>query len=512
VAETVGLILLSATAATEIGTGVAGLGTLAASTIGGTSVATAVGGTAILAASIGLSYALSPTPNVPKPEAGSQALKQAIPPRIRGYWDSRLAGSYVLYHEANRTSYDVQAFHHGRVESILHFYLHDQEVTLSPDISGGGVGTVATVGADQFGGGRVQIEVKLGAASQTTSALFASDPDVNTLWTAGYRGDGIAYACLKCGAFATPELFSRGYPQGKPEISLVARCSPIWDPRDPAQDREDESTWVASPNPVLQLIDYLTRADGGMGLDLDTILPSAMLAQWMIEADICDEDVGGEARYESAGWYQFDNKPEDVIGKILATCDGHMLETGDGTLALTVGKYRAPTESSITDEHIFGFVLNHGHSDEETVNQLEITYTDPSQQYAQAQTDPVRDEVSIATTGVVRSRSLDLSWVQSPTQAERLGLRALVRLNTNKTGSFVTKLYGLRYLGKRWVNLNYTAVNGLQDCVVEIQSAEVNILTGRITWSFIRVGSLLIRLVFTERNNSMYVPVIFDDI
>jgi hypothetical protein len=79
---------------------------------------------------------------------------------------------------------------------------------------------------------------------------------------------------------------------------VVADCSPCWDPRDPAQHRNDETTWLYTSNPVIELIDYLTRVDGGMGLDLDTILPPAQLALWMIEADICDMTVGdaGERR------------------------------------------------------------------------------------------------------------------------------------------------------------------------------------------------------------------------
>lgn len=509
--EVVGSLIVAGATAAGAG-GVAGF-SFASTTVAGVSITTLAGTTAILTASIGLSYALSANPNMPKPEAGAMAIKQAIPPRVRGYWDNRLAGSYMLYEEANRTSYDVIAFHHGKVESIEHFYLHDQEVSLSPDISVGGVGTVATVGADQFGGSRVQIEIKLGGATQVTSALYSSDPDINTLWTADYRGDGVAYACLKCGAVVDPELFSRVYPQGKPELSVVARCSPVWDPRDPAQDREDDTTWIASPNPVLQLIDYMTRVDGGMGLDLDAILPPAMLDLWMVEADICDEEVSGSPRYECAIWYQFDNKPEDVINKILATCDGHMMETGEGTFALTVGKYREPTEPALTDQHFFGFTLNHGIPAEQRVNQLEINFTDPSQKYAPAQADPVRDEASIERTGKVNSQVLDLTGVQNEDQAIRLGWRALLRLNASKTGSFVTNLLGLEYLGKRWVNVDYqSGPNGLQNCVVEIQRAEVNQQDGRITWSWVRVIPPLARLDFSNPFNSQYVALVFDDI
>jgi hypothetical protein len=211
----------------------------------------------------------------------------------------------------------------------------------------------------------------------------------------------------------------------------------------------------------------------------------------MAEADICDMTVatssGVEKRYESHGWFRFDNNPEDVIGGILSTCDGWLAESGDGTLSLTVGVYRAPTDPALTDKHIFGFALNYGQADEQMVNELQISFTDPGALYVEVQADPWRDEDSIALTGIVRSQPIDLKWVQSVGQARRLADRAMQRLNPLMTGSFKTTLYGLRYLGQRWVPIQYPFVSGLQDCVVEIQDAEVDLLNGSITWQFIRI-------------------------
>lgn len=436
-----------------------------------------VGGAVTLSASIGLAYALN-NPNVPKPEAGSQPLKQAIPPRIRGYWDCRLAGYYMLFENGNRDSQDVMAFHSGKVESIQHVYLHDQEVAIVPSISGGGIGTVQTVGSDQFGGGHVQVDFKLGAASQTASTLLTSDPNINSIWTTDYKGNGIAYGVLKCGAVSDPEIYSRTYPQGLPLMSAVARCTPVWDPRDGAQDRNNDATWVASPNPVLQLINYLTTVDGGVGEDLDEILPPARLTEWMTEANLC------AGRYQSAGWYQFDNNPEDVINKILATCDGWMSEDGEGQLVLTVGVYREPTDPPLTEKHIIGFSVNYGIADEQIINRLDANYTSPALKYASDQVI-VRDEGSISEIGIERAKPLDLSWVQDPTQADLLGRHALLRLNPAKTGTLVTTLYGMRYLGKRWVKIQYPFVRGLEDCVVEIQDkTEVDLLGGKVTFSW----------------------------
>jgi hypothetical protein len=475
--ETVGLLILGAAGAGEVG-GIAGLGTLGTTTIGGASLASVVGATAIIGASIGLQYALN-NPNVPKPEDGSQPIKQAIPPRIRGYWDCRLGGYYMLCEAGNRNSQDVMAYHSGRIDSIRHIYLHDQEVSVVPDVSAGGFGTVQTVGSDQFGGGRVQVEFALGFNSQTAASSLTSDPNINAIWTSDFQGNGIAWGVLKCGAIADATLMSKTFPQGLPLMSVVARCSPVWGPNDPAQDRNDPLTWLASPSPVLQLIDYLTCVDGGLGEDLDEILPPARLAEWMTEADLCNP------RYQCAGFYTFETPPEAVINKFLASCDGWLSEDGEGQLVLTVGVYREPTEPPLTEKHILGFSVNYGIADEQIINQLDVTYTNPDLKYATDPIDPVRDEESISQIGIVRAKPLDLSWVQDPAQAQLLGRRALLRLNPAKSGTLVTTLYGMRYLGKRWVKIQYPFVNGLEDCVVEIQDrAEVDLLGGRVTFNW----------------------------
>jgi hypothetical protein len=490
-AETIGALILSAAGASEI-TGIAGLGTLAGTTIAGVSLATIVGTTAIIGVSIGLNYALKP--GLPKPEDGSQALKQALPPRIRGYGLNRLAGFYMLYEAAGpapASSYDVIAFHSGRVSSVAGFYFNDDVVVPSVAIPFGGIATIlGTYTDERYSHDAIHIDLKIGNPGQTASTLLTADPLINHVWTSNFVGNGIAYCAMVCNGSADTGLHTRVYPRGKPELSVVAECSPCWDPRDPAQARGDETTWLVSFNPVIQLIDYLTRVDGGMGLDYDTII-APNLAAWMVEADLCDETVptavDAERRYVSSGWFQFDNKPEDVIGGILSTCDGHLAESGDGTLSITVGVYRAPTGAPITEKHIFGFALNYGQADEQMVNQLEISFTDPALKYVSVQTEPWRDEDAIALTGVVRSQAIDLKWVQSNSQARRLADRAMQRLNPLMTGSFTTSLYGLNYLGKRWVPVQYPFVSGLQDCVVEIQNAEVDLLAGRIVWDFIRI-------------------------
>jgi hypothetical protein len=176
-------------------------------------------------------------------------------------------------------------------------------------------------------------------------------------------------------------------------------------------------------------------------------------------------------------------------------------------LALKVGLYRDPTVT-LTDEHILGFSASYGQADEQSVNEIDITFTDSDQKYAQVQTETLRDEEAISFSGQVRAQKLDLTWVQSNSQARRLALRAMQRFNPQMTGTLVTTLYGLRALGERWVAVQYPHVFGLQDCVVEIQDAEIDLQAGCVTFTYSRValGAIEAYDPYTDEGSPPTVP------
>ncbi|MBR0855673.1 phage tail protein [Bradyrhizobium liaoningense] len=487
-AETVGLLLLAPFAGSA---GIAGLGTVAGTTVFGVGLPVIVGTTAIVGVSIGLQYALN-NPNVPKPESGAQPLKQALAPRQRGYWINRLGGTYMLFLAAGGDSQDVLAFHSGRIEQALQVYLHDWPVSVSGTLAHGAYNTVVSPSGIYFQG--VNLQIFYGLDTQNCCDISVNAFNTSGVWTTDYAGKGIACICLNCGAAPDPEQFTKIYPQNLPLPSVVAKCAPVWDPRDGMQSVGDRNSWKASPNGPLQLMDFLTEADGGMGEERDILFPPAALAQWMAEADLCDADVGGRARYQSAGFYQFDNSPESVIGKLLASMDGWLGEAGDGSLVLTIGAYREPTDPPLTAEHIKGWRWRKGQPDEEAVNQLDVTFTSPAAGYVTDQIASIRDEDAISAAGIVRAKPLDLSWVQNADQADELGERAMLRLNPKISGTFVTTLYGLRYLGKRWVRVQFPKIKGMEDCVVEIKDkCEFDLLGGRVTlnWQVVDVAALL---------------------
>lgn len=449
----------------------------------GVSNATLIGSAILVGTTIGLQYALRP--GAPKPEDGAQPIKAPLQPRQRGYWDNRLSGAVMLAMTGGApptTAVMVAAFHQGPVDSIQAIYFDDDQVGATSSVTHGGY-TGSIIGPGGYYAD-ASLSIDMGLPGQVADTVLTGSVASGT-WTSAFVGTGIAYWGLIASAPGDPTQFAKLYPRGLPKPSVVARCSPVWDPRDGTQTLADPTTWKVSANPVLQLIDYLTLVDGGMGLDRDTILPASRLALWMDEADLCDADLGGgNIRFRSAGWYTFDTKPEDIIGKLTATFDGWMAPAGNGELALTVGVYRAPTDPPLQEHHIYDILLNHGTPDEQLVNQLDVSFTDPTKAYATNQIAPVRDEDSISLVGAVKNQPLDLSWVQWPNQAALLGTTAMLRINPKKSGTLIAKLYAMRYRGKRWIKLQFP-LPGIEDCVIEVQSLEADLLGGTVTITFI---------------------------
>lgn len=500
-AEVVGTIILEAL--------------LAEATIFGTTAvvssttATLVGSTVLIGGSLIAGAILQRPPSqagysVPGPSDGTQTLKQAVPARQFGYGRTRMGGVYMLYESTvGGFSYDVIALQHGRIEAINYRYLNDDLIILEGSGFVSGVYTNSAAGSAEryfnsvgggggvsIGGGNysyVRVQERLGAATETAySGLVTALPD---FWSNAHRGDGIASLFLQC-APTTEAGYFKTFPRGLPKLSVVADTTPVFDPRDAAQSRGDPTTWTASRNPVLQMLDLLTNSTHGLGLEWDDVVEPHLDAL-MAQADVCDEPVTlasglTEPRYRSSGFATFETDPVEIIGSILSACDGWMAERGDGTISMIVGKYAAPTVT-FTDAHIIGFSIEKGVPDEELVNELRFTYSAPGNDYREAAGDPWRDEDSITLVGKVRSQRLGLGWVQSHSQARRLVKRAMARNKAPMRGTLTTTLYGLVALGERWVALASTAVSDFENAVIEISRARVDITNGRVVFDWVLV-------------------------
>lgn len=419
---------------------------------------------AITAAVAAGAQALQSTPD---PETAKGSLKQAIPPRIRGYGRRRIGGSYMCWEAKDNYAYDVVAVHSGRIEAIEEVWSHDAKLVVRPD------GWVE--GGHGYGAGNndlIHLEWRLGLPTETAYPAIVAALGGAGVWTEGHRGDHIASLGVDY-HHAKKENLLADFPNGDPQWSVTARLSRIWDPRIEAQERENPdkpgAVHTASGNLALQILDFCCRLDG-MAMDYETEI-APVIEHWMGEADICDEAIplkggGTEPRYWGSGYYALPDEPQNTLDKMLAACDGRLLKDEFGLWRLWVGKQRAPTVH-LTDEDIADYDIQGDAAAFDAVNEIVPSFVSEAEKWTMVEAKPWTNAADVALRGRVLSQPLPLEWVNSRPLARRLAKRESIRQLADIRGVLVGKLSCVRAMGHRWISVDLSDL-GLEAVTIEV--------------------------------------------
>lgn len=451
-------------------------GTFFASAGYGTAAHAAIVGTLYYGGQIALSAAVSAGLNslaraqINTPEAGKITRRQPRPERVFlvGDW-TRVSGAYMLREtKANKLGVVLaQAEGPGEVRQI---WLNDDRVTL--------IGGWVQQGPDKrYGAGDlIQIDTRNGVETETAySQLFT---DFGDLWTSAHRGDGIQ-SLMMLAQHRSKESFNEHFPNGEP-IPSAERRAFCYDWRDPAQDRDDPTTWGPSANPVVWLVFIRWHR---LGLKWDRCI-APVLDALTAEADYCDDLVdkigGTEPRYTCSFSYGAAAEPQSYLDQLTATFDGWMTTDGRGRLVVKAGRYDEPTVT-ITADHILGYrgwrAFNYR---EDSVNVLKVSFVDPGKDYTEVECDPWRDEADIVAVGQEREQTLQLLGVGSLSQARRLAKRQMARLNAPRRGQILCDLHGLQAMGHRYIRVQNDELQSMADVVVEVMNIEIDPDAGQV--------------------------------
>ena len=413
---------------------------------------------ATTAITVGLNYLLMPKP--PKPADGKAPKLQAIPPVIFAVGECRVGGAYMLWEEKNGALYGVTALVGHASDSIIRIYFGETYITAISgsytDAAAGGVVTDTNIDDGRFVGETVRIGYRLGAATETAFGFITSALSTESVWTSSHRGDGqtsIGFVYRSPGA----KEFTKRFPSGPPQPSAVGHWAKVWDPRDEAQNPANPATFTWSRNAALCLLWYLCFCPYGPKWDYErAILP--VVDRWIEEANICDEAVplaigGTEPRYEANGWATTETDPIAIVNALLAACDGHLAQHGDGTLILTVGKFREELVETITDADIVGHTVQYDVPEEDEINRLVPKFTYPATDYSDTVADYFESTADQMRAGRILSQEADLQWVTRWRQARRLTFREWKRLQQKVAGSFDLRLSAVNAIHARWVRV-----------------------------------------------------------
>ncbi|RUR38567.1 phage tail tip fiber protein [Vreelandella populi] len=272
-----------------------------------------------------------------------------------------------------------------------------------------------------------------------------------------------------------PEYFETGLPT--PLVELHGR-NDIYDPR--------TGGYGYSDNVALVILWYVRNR---LGVPDDEILWDSFREA----ANICDEwiinpDGSGERRYTMAGGFKADERKDRVLADLEAACAGTLLRIG-GKFGLLVGAYYGPYDFTIDESMVIGPVSGQTEvSRADAVNTMRGKFVDPSQRWAETDYPPVVVDEWVAEDGGPIEDSLDLRFVTSAYQAQRLANIALRRKRAGGTLRIPLNFRGYACRPGRVIRVNLPTINvdgefrvvnwefsGTEGCVVTLQQEQAEI-------------------------------------
>jgi hypothetical protein len=398
---------------------------------------------AVIGLSIGLNFLASSMfrPPQPKPEDIQQSTKQPTQPRTRHYGRVKVSGPWAFAEAKGGNFHKVLALGVGPIDAFEETWIEDQKVTLN------GSGWVTSGPWGDAPPNNARILLRRGLSTETVySELRSVFPE----WTTAHRGDGIASLYVQQSG-CNQENYLKRWPKGiDTSLRVVMRAALVKNPVTGIIAWNDNAAAV--------VCDYITHRDGMRLPEAIVSTPQAQ-AGWVTSYNRSLQALplkggGTEARYRLWGSYSLEERPADVLGRMLACCDGRLVPTPDGGLTLDIGGPDA-ADVIIGPDAITGFSeLGRGRDVLSTANTIRATFLDPKGDYQAADADPWVDAADVSERGeIVADKQFNMS--PSHSQCRRLMKLEAYRANPKWVGTFQLNLRGLAAFAKRYVRIQY---------------------------------------------------------
>lgn len=296
--------------------------------------------------------------------------------------------------------------------------------------------------------------------------LLANSPG----WQSSMIGRGLSAARLTLRY--DPDYFSSGLPT--PLFEVHGR-NDIYDPR--------TETSGYSDNVALVTLWYIRNR-------LDVPDDEILWESFIEAANICDEvitnpDGSTERRYTMAGGFKADERKDRVLADLEMACSGTLLRIG-GKFGLLVGAYYGPFDFTIDEDMVIGPVSGQTEvSRADAVNTMRGKFVDPEQRWAETDYPSVAVQDWVIEDGGPIEDSLDLRFVTSAYQAQRLANIALRRKRAGGTLSIPLNFRGYACRPGRVVRVNLPSLNidgefrvvnwefsGTEGCIVTLEQED----------------------------------------
>lgn len=236
----------------------------------------------------------------------------------------------------------------------------------------------------------------------TTPLEFVRDENGHiTNLPASFRQQNIATATFRASFGDTREIFEARWGQVafiNPMVLVDGR--PVYDPRDPTQDIDDEETWKFTNNnkepgrnPSLQIADWIRQPFGGR-LRTDQIrLDELALAADFDDEPVQDADGNTRPRHQSDGVVQLSENPKHVTEALL-TANRAWLVSSRGRVGWVAAIPRDPVTTLTEKDILGGFDFKFGNPKMDTYNRIRTRFPAAVKDYVEDD-GPVLDRADL---------------------------------------------------------------------------------------------------------------------
>ncbi|WP_299733833.1 hypothetical protein [uncultured Endozoicomonas sp.] len=268
------------------------------------------------------------------------------------------------------------------VKSVKKVFMDDKEIPLGSSHSG-------------------KVYVRVYDGSQTKISDLGSELTGLKSWRNDMIGKGICFAHIRL------KYDNKLFPSGVPNFVFEL------------DSNDDESL---SSDAVLN---YLQHHFGAADDEID--LDSFNIARPICAETVATGNGGTEPRYTANGAFNFDEPHKQVIDKMKVSAAGKLTYLY-GKFGFQVGAYNGPADFVLTEDDIIGNVTVKPQPDRRSlINTCKGKHVWPDGKFQEVDFPQVYSESMIADDGEELIKDLDLEFVHSPYQCQRLAANDLAR-------------------------------------------------------------------------------------
>lgn len=369
------------------------------------------------------------------------SVRQAAPSKRIIYGEAFVGGA--LFFEQCKPPYLYRGYLlcARKISAVKEVHIGNNTVHFA-SLTPGQILTPVSVDGEPNYAAHLQVSVRLGDPEQAIDPLLARDfTDLDP----SFRQQGIATVVVRYELTNDSDTNTSLWgASGNANTFFVVDGVAIFDPRDPTQSTDDETTWKFSRNATLCQTDYLRSSYGGRinpdKLDWDKITDAANYDDDPVPC----KDGTFIPRYTVDGMLTLDQSPYDVL-KSMLTANRATVASGGGKIWIASAAPRDPVVCIYDDVLADAVQVRNEKLKRDQINILQTRFIANDRDYTLVDGPVLRRDDLVASDGEELVATLEMPWTTDYRRVERL---QKAFLETSRLGKAITLTADIRLLAE----------------------------------------------------------------